>query len=276
MSQPEPLISLAIVLVNYYTYDDTEAFLAAQTPSPGLRLIVVDNTPHAEINQEALDRMNAIAGVTYLVPTPENRGYAGAAHYALNSLPDLQKVDYFALSNTDLSYNAAQLQRQLTQMAPGHGGVGAIAPRLIHPDGSEKPQLHYVTKPSRAHYERLVGIFSNYWLAVAHRISADLKRKAGFGRDADTRTAHLFAPHGALMIVSRAYLQHTAGFDHLAFLFCEEVFVGAQCEQAGLSCIYEPQLTYSHRSHGAMGAIPSRRIIGYLRDAHKAVLPLLN
>lgn len=277
MSMPEPQKTLAIILVLYHAYDDTEAFLAAQKPADeGLLYVVVDNTPHERIDHDALARIAKHSGARVLVAEPENLGYAGAAHFALQQMPELADFDYVALSNTDLIYDAADIREKLSKNSADHGGVGAIAPRLTMPDGSAKAQLHYVKKPSRARYARLARIFASYPLTIAHRLGADLKRGLGFSRDKGEIPRDIFAPHGALMIVTRDYLSKTAGFDHPAFLFCEEIFIGSECEKAGLNCIYDPGLTYSHENHGAMGAIPSRRVVQYLHDAHRAVLPMLD
>lgn len=270
--------SLAIIFVLYNAYDDMRDFLSAQleTLPAGLKLIIVDNTPHAKINHASLGEFALHPNVQTLIAEPENLGYAGAAHFAMQALPELFDYDYVAISNTDLLYNAAELNTVLHDLKGEHLGVGAIAPRLTHPDGTDKAQLHYINEPSHAKYSKLVKIFSSYPLTVAHRLGADVKRKLGFSRGVTNVPREIFAPHGALMILTREYFQKTAGFEHPTFLFCEEITIGAECRDAGLRVIFEPKLPYAHENHGAMGAIPSRHIVKYLHDAHQAVLPRLN
>lgn len=270
--------SLAIIFVLYNAYDAMRDFLTAQSlgAPEGLQLIIVDNTPHAQIDQAALEEFRRNLGVTVLVAEPENLGYAGAGHFAMQALPELAGYDYVALSNTDLLYNAAELQAGLHVLRRNHQGVGAIAPRLTHPDGAEKAQLHYTSAPSCSHYGRLVRIFSSYPLALAHRIVGDAKRLLGFSRGSKDIPKEIFAPHGALMILTKEYFCKTHGFRHPAFLFCEEITIGAECRDSGLKAIYEPSLCYAHENHGTMGAIPSRQIVRYLHEAHKAVLPRLS
>jgi GT2 family glycosyltransferase len=163
----------------------------------------------------------------------------------------------------------------LQDTAVEHVGVGAIAPRLTHAAGGQKAQLHYVKKPSREKYEKLVRVFSFYYLALAHRMAGDLKRKLGFARDRGEIPREIFAPHGAFMIMTREYFSRTGGFAYPCFLFLEEIYIGHECEKAGLSCIYEPRITYAHKNHGTMGSILSRRVVSYLHEAHEAVLPIL-
>ncbi|UWS81774.1 hypothetical protein N1037_21385 (plasmid) [Phaeobacter sp. G2] len=275
---PSDTTSLAIIFVLYNAYGAMRNFLTAQAAGApeGLHLVIVDNTPHADIDHDALEEFSRHPGVTLLIAEPENLGYAGAAHFAMQKLPALAESDYVAISNTDLLYDAAELLAGLNRLRGGHEGVGAIAPRLTHPSGEEKAQLHYVVAPSHRKYSQLVGIFSSYPLTVAHRLGADIKRFLGFSRGIQNVPREIFAPHGALMILTQAYFRKTRGFHHPAFLFCEEITIGAECRDAGLKAVYEHSLSYTHDNHGAMGAIPSRRIVRYLHDAHKAVLPRLS
>lgn len=273
---PESLVKLGIIFVLYHSYDEFENFLARQGPLPdGLRLIVVDNTPHSHVDRERLANWEERYGIIACIATPENLGYSGAAHFAMRTFPDLYTFDYVAISNTDVSYRAGEVFRILQETAVEHVGVGAIAPRLTYSDGGRKAQLHYVKKPSREKFEKLVQIFSFYYLALAHRIAGDFKRKFGFARDKGEIPREIFAPHGAFMIMTRAYFSSTGGFAHPCFLFLEEIYIGHECEKAGLSCIYEPLIAYSHENHGAMGSILSRRMVSYIHEAHKAVLPML-
>jgi GT2 family glycosyltransferase len=271
------MTSFAIIFVLYNAYGTMRDFLAAQaeTLPDELKFVIVDNTPHEKLDRSALDEFSAHPNVQTLISEPENLGYAGAAHFAMQALPELFDCAYVAISNTDLLYDAAELHKTLHDLQPEHAGVGVIAPRLIQPDGTDKAQLHYISAPSHAKYSKLVEVFSSYPLTVAHRLGADIKRALGFSRGISNVPREIFAPHGALMILTRAYFQKTKGFEHPAFLFCEEITIGAECRDAGLKVIYEPRLIYAHDNHGAMGVIPSRQIVSYLYDAHQAVLPRL-
>lgn len=270
-------VHLAIIFVLYQGYDEFESFLGGQGPLPSaLRLIVMDNTPHSRLDRDRLMRWEDQYGVTTGISVPENLGYFGAANYAMTLFPELYDYEYVAISNTDVSFSAAQVLHTLSALAPSHSGVGAIAPRLTHHDGRPKAQLHYIEKPARAQYARLARIFSNYYLGFLHRIAGDLKRALRASRDEGSAPRRLFAPHGAFMIMSRAYFAKTGGFAHVSFLFNEEIYVGRECEKAGLACVFEPNITYSHRNHGVVGLIPSRRLISYICEAHNAVLPILD
>lgn len=274
---PNHNITISIIFVLYNSYDAMQRFLEEQNPtSPqSIKLIIVDNTPHNSLNYERLKSFEKFSNVQTIIAKPENLGYAGAADFAMRMKPELYDCDYVLLSNTDLIYSTADFHNTLTETHSEHENTGAIAPRLIHPNKKSKSQLHYVTAPSYSKYRKLVKIFSSYPLALIHRLGADAKRFMGFQRDTGEIPREIFAPHGALMILTKKYFERTSGFKHPAFLFCEEITIGAECRDANLTVIYEPKLSYSHDNHGSMGAIPSRKIVKYLHDSHLAILPRL-
>lgn len=271
----DPSIRLAVIFVLYRTYAEFEKFLASQSGClDELFVIVVDNTPHAQCDRARLIRWQESYGISTVVAHPENLGYFGAAHYATRVFPELYNYDFVAISNTDVRFQLTDTIETLRRCAAGYRNVGAIAPRLTNRDGTPKAQRHYVGKPAPERYARLARISSHYYLAAAHRLGSDLKRAIA-SRNVRGCPRRIFAPHGAFMILTREYLAKTRGFDYPCFLFNEEIFVGLECEAAGLSCVYESMITYSHENHGSMGSFPSRVLISHLRDAHEFVAPLL-
>jgi GT2 family glycosyltransferase len=266
---------LAVILVLYRTYNDVEDFLQRQSVNRNVFYIVVDNTPHNEIDVEASERIGNFRNVSLLIANPENLGYAGAAHFAMQQCPELRTFDFVAISNTDLSYDASSVLAVLQRDRADLSNVGAIAPRLVKSNGDATRQLHYVSKPTRRKFSFLVKVFSSYPVSIFYRLLGDLKRFMVSRTMPADIPRYIFAPHGALMIVTQEYLKKTSGFKHPAFLFCEEITIGVQCEQAKLLCVYVPDITYSHRNHGSMGWLPSKKVVGYLHEAHKSMLSSL-
>lgn len=269
--------TLAIIFVLYGSYEDFDRFLQSQvSESEDVHLVLVDNTPHSEVRHNVLARWENIYGIRVCIAEPENRGYFGGAEQALDRFPELLECDYIAISNTDVIYQVNDVVHTLRNVQHDLGKVGAIAPRLVGKDGQTKAQPHYVNRPTVKKYERLAKLTSHYFLAAAHRLGSDLKRKAGFTRGGKHIPRSIFAPHGAFMIMSNIYFRQTAGFKHLCFLFNEEILVGSECEKAGLRCVYEPRITYSHSNHGSMGYFPSRKVIKLLNEAHYAAIRMLS
>ncbi|GAA1758156.1 hypothetical protein GCM10009795_000650 [Nocardioides hankookensis] len=266
-------IDLAIILVNYGSYASLDRLLGEQTVPPNVSIVVVDNTPHEETQLEYVERWRGKARVDVLIASPENVGYMGGARYAVSRLPWLQDARNVAVANTDLMFDMSEYAEFFRTYRPSER-VGVIAPRLVGASGAEVRQLHYLQSPTRHKYERLGRMYRRYPIAACHRLASDIKRNLRSSKPAKVPGV-LFAPHGAMMIFTRAYLDLEGAFEHPAFLFCEEAYVGATATAAGLTCIFEPSLKYSHENHGSMGWFPSRRIVGYLSEAHTRVAPLL-
>jgi GT2 family glycosyltransferase len=260
--------NFAIIFILFKDYTSLIKLLSNQSrPPQGLRYYVVDNTPEVYKDYELQESLSNCDNVTF-INSHTNLGYFGGAEYALRNYPELFNFDYVAISNTDLHYNAVDIFNFLSKFYEKQADVGVIAPQLVKNNGKPLKQLHYTECPTREKYEYLSKIYSNYPIAVLHRIAGDLKRFVGSGRGKINIPRKIFAPHGAFMIFTNAYLFKTKCFLHPTFLFCEEIFVGIECKKAGLSVIYEPKVTYSHVNHGSIGIIPSRQITQYLSQSH--------
>lgn len=275
-SRHEASHELGIILVNYGEYDSLTRLIAHQQSvlSRDVKVVVVDNTEPDRRDDHYLDRLGEQAGLTVL--RPGNTGYLGAAQYARDAVPALRSSRFVAVCNTDIlfSFNdAAVALRELREVAEAGSlaPMGLIVPRLVDLQGAPVRQLHYSRPPSPPKYRALSRIYSVYPLAVVHRLASDFKRRLnarGEGSATTTDSAY-WAPHGAMMVFSSEYFSATDGFKYPEFLFCEEIYVGLQNQRAGLRVQFCPRLTYSHSNHGSMGAVQSRRVLGYLRDSHR-------
>lgn len=255
---------LSIIFVNYRDYSALDRLLLETSPAAA-RIYVVDNTEPEHRQDSTIARWRSLEGV--VVVSADNLGYLGAARRAVVEYPEIMDSDFVAVSNSDLTFNLDDFTEKLGDGSQW-SNVGLIAPMLVGPDGEPLPQRHYLEAPRSSKYSKLARIYRKYPLAVGHRLLSDLKHSVMKADTAPPYKKDLFAPHGALMIFSNLYMKHTDVFDFPPFLFCEEVFVGLQNRSANLRCIFLPTLTYSHLGHGSMGRLPSKRIIGYLAEAH--------
>ncbi|KQN74787.1 hypothetical protein [Devosia sp. Leaf64] len=266
-------MKLAIIYVLYRSYDVLEKMLLDQDwktiSNLDIDIFVVDNTTGSEKRIDYADHCKLNYGVNVLDPQ-DNLGYFGAPRWALKKISNPEDYDYVVVSNVDLTYSIVDMFKSLqSKNANESKDVGMYAPCLVDDRGQMTRQLHYYSKPSRKKYEFLSKVYSNYGTALIHRLAADVKRRIR-RESSPNLQPFLFAPHGALMIFTKRYVQIPGSFDHPAFLFCEEVFAGAKCEAAGLRCELAPDIAYQHDNHGSMGKIPSRAIVEYLRQAHLA------
>ncbi|WP_425998089.1 hypothetical protein [Caulobacter sp. DWR1-3-2b1] len=269
--------NIGLIFIVYNSYDDLDLLLESQSiiDIECFNIIVVDNTDVALRDTGRLERWSPYRNI-HICYSGINEGYFGGARVALREHPELfDDADFVVISNVDLEFSFKDLILSLSNVEIRQSDVGVFAPTLVSESGLPVRQLHYYSRPSSRHYVRLSKIYGIYNLAVIHRIFFDLKRKIFPSRSSDEDRDLIFAPHGAMMIFTKRYMKETASFRHPAFLFCEEIFVGYQCAIANLSCRRLRDVTYSHRNHGSIGAIPSRKIVLFLLEAHLAATPML-
>ncbi|MEH3067207.1 MAG: hypothetical protein PGN15_03815 [Aeromicrobium erythreum] len=253
----------------FRNYDGLDLLFRNNRPQSRISVLIVDNTEPELARADYLDRWSERPDVD-VAGSGINHGYSGAADFALKTNENAAKADFVILANTDLLFDFSELLSGIDELSRTHdvATVGSVAPQLVSADGESTRQLHYLKPPTAEELARTALVYRSYRLASIHRRLADAKRRLR-GGSAQQIPTRIFAPHGAMIVVTRAYLQKTRGFDFPQFLFCEEHFVGFECADAGLSCVYAENLKYSHVNHGSMGSKPSRLLVGYLREAHE-------
>lgn len=274
MTRYDDTFIAVFVFVVYNQYRTLDETFSSQLPLPSDALIVVvDNSERSGRRPEMTAKWEA-AGVRVLYPVLGNVGYAGAAQFAYEELKLEGDYQFFCLCNSDLYLDFNSFVAILNRDFAGRAGLGLIAPTLKGPLGEDVIQRHYSAPPRSIKYRRLSCIYSIYPLAVAHRLLSDMRHKFTrliTRRSESAQVRHeVFAPHGALIVATRDYMTSTSGFEMPVFLFCEEIFVGAYCREAGLDCVVSPDLQYRHVGHQSMGSVPSRKIATLLSDAHLA------
>jgi hypothetical protein len=270
-------MNVRYIFILYNSYEDFDRFLREQgskLPVLSTEIYLVDNSENRRT--DFTDRWHDDFGIEIIVPD-RNAGYFGGAQAAVDSNRQaFMATDYTVVANVDLSFSLFDFTRVLGEISLA-SEIGVLAPCLITSDGAYSRQNHYFTKPTARSYRRLAAIYSNYYLAITHRILADIKKafRKRTTMEPQKLEGVIYAPHGAMMVFTRQYINNTDIFSHPAFLFCEEIFVGHQCEVNNLRCVIEKRLRYTHSNHGSIGAIPSRKIVSFLRDAHRITAPLL-
>lgn len=263
--------SVTFIFVVYHDYSALDSTLSKQVGSlrDGIDVVVVDNTPESSRN-EAIRSSWSEFGIEVLTPAAGNVGYAGAADFMVRASSRGVGADFLCLCNSDIDLDLSGFADGLRAFE-GDDGVGLIAPTLVNQSGHVVEQRHYAVPPRRMKLKVLSFIYSIYPLAVVHRVASDLLRHLRCARPKSRRVngPNIFAPHGALIVVTSAYMRSTPGFSMPVFLFCEEFFMGYYCREAGLSCVVATTLQYSHLGHESMGSIPSPTISSHLAVSHR-------
>jgi GT2 family glycosyltransferase len=202
-----------------------------------------------------------------LLESPTNRGYFGAARFALDSYFAFGKrlPDWVIVCNHDVLIEDREFFEKLFQLDPRSAGV--IAPR-IRVSGTNLDQNPFMwRRPNWLRWASLRFIYSNYWLAAFwHWLSRQKQALRSHWSALRSKTASIpngrrefiYAPHGAFFIFSRRYFEAGGYLDGNLFLYGEEISVAEICRSLGLPVIYEPALCVLHNEHRSTGHVISR------------------
>jgi N-acetylglucosaminyl-diphospho-decaprenol L-rhamnosyltransferase len=183
-----------------------------------------------------------------LIEPGENLGYGRA----VNAVAERTSTPWLAASNADVALEAGSLERLL---AAGAGArIGAVAPRLILPDGSTQhsaygfPTLPYLLAFNAGLYRVVPGL--------GDRLLIEGHWDPSRARDVPWAV-------GAFLLLRREAFDAAGGFDPQQWMYAEDVDLGWRLGRAGWRTRYEPSARV-HHAHGAaarqaFGERPYRR-----------------
>jgi GT2 family glycosyltransferase len=247
------------IAVNYGTSAHAQRFVECVARSPqDARLIMVDNT-EAERRQPLIFEP-ALNGVVHYCPTHGNLGYFGGARYGA-STPMARDfdADWVAVSNVDLTFDAARLRAILAQHDTRE--VGIVAPAITSRFSLENLNPFMGARPTRTRMHAYKYIFRWYAGFVCYEwLSRVVRRRSwwGGGRDGDSAERAIYAPHGSFMIFSREFFRRGGSLDHSPFLFCEEITIGERARSMSLPVLYCPTIRMTHEQHASVSKLPGR------------------
>ena len=231
-----------------------------------LHFLVVSNEAAACSRTELREALAALPNSELYEPT-ENRGYFGAARFALDGyLANGGRLpDWVIVCNHDVLIEDREFFEKLFRLDPESAGV--IAPR-IRVSGTNLDQNPFMRRrPNRLRWASLRFIYSNYGLAALwHWLSRQKQalrshwsaRRSKTASMQNARREFIYAPHGAFFIFSRRYFEAGGYLDGNLFLYGEEISVAEICRSLGLPVIYEPSLCVLHNEHRSTGRVISR------------------
>jgi GT2 family glycosyltransferase len=262
-----------IITVNYKGADSTERFLKSASQLDGwdrAHLIAVENGSHDGSAERLRPLVRNFSNVE-LMESAENRGYFGAANWALQQyLARGQKPNWVIVCNNDVVFEDHQFLAKLSQHDLASAQV--IAPAIIaRPAGIDcNPFMR--RRPSRFKLLRCQFWQSNYyvmwfkqWLSpyvrtARHHIYFWRRSFLSAGR------IDIYAPHGAFLIFSRSYFEAGGYIDDGFFLYAEEFSVAEICRQLQLRVVHDPDLRVWHDAHQVTGRMCNRTTFEYGRQ----------
>lgn len=167
-----------------------------------------------------------------LIASTENLGFGAA----VNLVAARASSPWLAPANADVWLDPGALDRLLAE-GERHPEAGAIAPRLILPDGSTQHSVYpFPTLPFTIAY--LLGA-----LTVSRRLSRRWCLGSGF--DPSSRRRVPWAV-GAFLLVRRPAWVQVGGFDERQWMYAEDLDLGWRLSRAGWTTRYEPEARVGH------------------------------
>jgi N-acetylglucosaminyl-diphospho-decaprenol L-rhamnosyltransferase len=229
---------VTVAVVSWNTRDLLERCLSSLAPeveAGRAEVWVVDNGSD-DGSPEAV-RTNA-PWATLLEPG-ENLGFGRA----VNLVASQTEGEWLAAANADIALEPGALEALLEAGAAEE--VGAVAPRLLLPDGSTQHSVyHFPTLPFTLAFN----------LGIPQRSSrlADLLCLEGRWDASRARTVDWAI--GAFLLLRRSTFDAVGGFDEEQWMYAEDLDLGWRLRRAGWSVRYEPRARVRHDASAATDA----------------------
>ncbi|MCB9008863.1 MAG: glycosyltransferase family 2 protein [Ardenticatenaceae bacterium] len=233
--------TLSIVIVNYNTrqlLDDCLASIfAAEEPTGGLEIIVVDNA--SSDGSQAMVREKY--PLVQLIASEVNRGFSAANNLGVAVANG--RTILFLNSDTRVAPNALAEPAAYLLANPG---VGALTVRLVYPSGERDPDNHRG--------------FPTPWNAICHFsglskiFPANPRFNGYFQSYADMSQTHpVDVIAGSYMLMPMALCRELGGWDETYFFYGEDIDFCYRIRQAGYQIIYYPHVEVLHYKGASSG-----------------------
>ena len=258
---------IAIYCVTYHSYDALNDYIASieaatRNASEDLRvsLMIADNT---DANPQAISEDSEAIDI-HVLPHHENTGYFGAVKKLMEKYAPTN-FDYAIISNVDVLLDV-EFFNQLLSYNPGTD-TGWIAPQIYSQleqrDRNPKIMQRYAKKKLmilRALFR--VPILYNLYTHTVYKSKKLMTHQHG----------DIYAGHGSFIILTKTFFQQCGIIDYPVFLFCEEIYLGEQCQHHGLKVTYEPSIKVMDAEHASTSTFKRARYCKYNYDAISYIL----
>jgi GT2 family glycosyltransferase len=172
-----------------------------------------------------------------LIASQDNLGFGAA----VNRVAERSAADWLLIANADIALRPGALDA-LLEAGRRDPGAGAIAPRLVLPDGSTQHSVFaFPTLP--------FALVLNSGIFHLSRGLGD--RLALLDRWDDTRARRVPWAVAACLLVRRAAWDDAGGFDERHWMYAEDLDLGWKLRERGWASRYEPRAVVDHESAAA-------------------------
>ena len=229
VSQPD----VAIAIVSWNTRDLLARCLESLAPEAErgrAEVWVVDNASQDGSPEMVAERF----GWVRLVASDENLGFGRAVNVVANRTSSA----WVAAANADIALRPGALDT-LLEAGERDPGAGAVAPRLVLPDGSTQ---HSVFAFPTVTYSLILA-------TAAFRFSATIGDRLAFPGHWDSERARRVPwAIAAFLLFRREAWDEIGGFDERQWMYAEDLDIGWRLREAGWATRYEPRAEVEHES----------------------------
>jgi N-acetylglucosaminyl-diphospho-decaprenol L-rhamnosyltransferase len=222
---------VAVAIVSWNTRELLRACLESLRPDveSGLATIrVVDNGSE----DGSPEMVAAEFGWAELIEPGENLGFGRAVNLAA----ERSSEPWIAPANADLVFEPGAVAR-LLEAGAAHPEAGALAPRLVMPDGRTQHSVHAFPRVRLG--LALQSGATTVLPSLGDRLMID-------GRWNSDRAREVEWVHGAFLIIRRAAFDRAGGFDPEQWMYAEDIDICWRLAKAGFPIRYEPSALVHH------------------------------
>jgi GT2 family glycosyltransferase len=232
--------AVAIVVVSWNTRDLLAKALDSMKPEvdAGRATVVVIDNASSDGSAELVSQRY---GWATLGRSARNLGFGAAVNAGARAALATGEPEWIAPANADIELQPGAVE-ELLAAGRDDSRAGALAPRLVHPDGSTQHSVHPF--PS-------VGLMLQFNLGrqLRDRAWAQDNCLEGFWDPAQGRRVPWAV--GAFELIRRQAWEQLSGFDERRFIYAEDLDLGWRLHQRGWATRYVPEARVIHHEAAA-------------------------
>jgi N-acetylglucosaminyl-diphospho-decaprenol L-rhamnosyltransferase len=225
-------VQIDVVVVSYNSRDRLRDCVEPLAALPGVNVFVVDNASSDGCLETVAD-----LPVT-LLPQVDNGGFARGCNAGWKA----GRAPFVLLLNPDAILDEPSL-RTLLGVLEADPRAGAVAPKILRPDGSFEYSLRRFPRLRSTFAQAL---FVDRVLPRARWADEMVRDHAAYEHPATPEWVT-----GACILIRRTALEALGGLDERFFLYCEDIDLCRRTWDAGYSVHYEPSAVAVHVGGGS-------------------------
>jgi hypothetical protein len=180
------------------------------------------------------------------IKTNINAGYFGAVSYVFqHEIVNPELYDFTIISNVDIHIPDDFLYNLLNFEPPA--GTGIIAPSIISISENIDKNPGMTTRPTKYKMLFYQFLYANSWF---YRIFLKIRKfRIKLIRPVQYDNRIIYAAHGSLIILCKAYFALRGAVNYPVFLFGEEIFLAEELLNRKLLTIYNPSIKVFDDEH---------------------------